>query len=270
MTHKGLLCLLALAGLAACSSPPPPRPPAALEQMAASDKAAWRAARDGDWAAARSLFEQARRLHQAQDDVAGVATATINLSTAQHHLGNDEEALRLLNIVLADAAMPYPAPLRANAAFRKAVIMADRGQEREANAALDASQQLCGSCQLAAGISNLRARLALAKGDYAAALKLAKSAADAAGGEKEELANARRHSAFAEAALGQNEEALAHYQAALELDKQMGISARIAEDLEGAAKALERLGRRNEAASYAHRAAAVRDMVRGRLGKPAP
>ncbi len=272
MARIGLLCCL-LAGLAACSSPPPPRPPAAFEQIDATDRAAWRAARDGDWLAARNLFEQSRRLHQAQDDMAGTAMATINLSTAQHQLGNDEQALRLLDAILADHLMPYPAQLRGHAAFRKSVILADRGQEREASAALDAAQALCtGSCDLAAGIANLRARLALMHKDYPGALTLAKRAADAAGNEKDELANARRCAAAAEAAMGQNEQALADYQAALELDRQTGASSHIAEDLEGAAKVLGALKRTDEAAAYAHRAAAVRDAIAARTAstRPAP
>lgn len=252
-------CLyLVLAGMAACSSPPPPRPPAPLEQMNAVDKAASRAARDGDWPAARTLFEQSRRLHQAQDDVAGSAMATINLASVYHHLGKNDTALQLLDGIVSDTTLPYPVQLRSVAAFRKAVILADGGQWNASAAAVDDAVQNCPKpCELTAGISNLRARLALAKNDYASALPLAKAAADAAGGDKSELANARRYAGDSELGLQHHEPALEHYLAALELDKQLGLSERIAEDLDGAAKALARLGRREEAESYARRAVAV-------------
>jgi tetratricopeptide (TPR) repeat protein len=252
------LCLL-LAGMAACSSSPPPRPPAPVEQMNAVDKAASRAARDGDWLAARTLFEQSRRLHQAQDDMAGSATATINLASVYHHLGKNDIALQLLDSIASEPSLPYPAQLRSVAAFRKSVILADDGQQSAAAAALDDAVQGCPkSCDFMAGVNNLRARLALAKKDHASALTLAKAAADAAGGDKSELANARRYAGDAEIGLQHNEPALEHYLAALELDKQMGLSERIAEDLDGAAKALARLGRKDEAEAYARRAAVVR------------
>ncbi len=270
MTRNGVLCLL-VAGVAACSSPPPPRPPAVLERVSSTDKAAWRAARDGDWAAARALFDESRRLHQAQDDIAGTGGAIINLATADHRLGNDGQALGLLDGVMRSTEIAYPAALRADAGFRKAVILADVGKGSDAAAALDGAEVLCAKpCALTAGINNLRARLALSTENYAAALKFAQNAGDAARDDKPELANARRYAAAAELALGQNAQAQAHYQAALELDKQLGASGRIAEDLEGAAKALERQGHKEEAASYNRRAAAVRDALHGKPAQGPP
>ncbi len=263
---------LLLAGMvASCSSPPPPRPPAPLEQMNAVDKAASRAARDGDWLAARTLFEQSRRLHQAQDDVAGSAAATISLASVYHRLGKNDTALQLLDGIVSDTSLPYPAQLRSVAAFRKSVILADDGQQSAAAAALEDAVQNCSrSCELMAGIANLRARLALAKKDYASALAMAKEAADAAAGDKSELANARRYAGDAEIGLQHNERALENYLAALELDKQLGLSGRIAEDLDGAAKALDRLGRKQEAETYARRAAAVHAVLPKSNTDPAP
>lgn len=63
--------------------------------------------------------------------------------------------------------------------------------------------------------------------------------------------------ATAEIALGQHEAALAHYQAALKLDKELALSARIAEDLKGVAHGLEQLGRKPEGDVLARRAEAV-------------
>lgn len=258
LMRAGLPCLL-LAALASCSSAPPPRPPAVLEQANNADRQARRAMRDGDLAVARNLFEQSLRLNQSLDNLPGVAVSAINLAVVYHGLKNDDKALQLLDGVLGDSLIPYPAELRAAAAFRKAVILVDGGRP-EAPAAVDAAAQLCtGSCEFTAGVYNLRARMALGKKEYAVAVNFAKQAADAAGDHKEELANAKRHAAVAEAALGQHNLALEHSLAALELDKQMGMAGRIAEDLDGAAKALAQLGRKDEAAAYARRAAAARD-----------
>ncbi len=215
--------------------------------------------RDGDFNAARALFEQELRLQRSLDNLPGIAMASINLSTAQHRLGNDDEALRLLDDIAGDALVPYPAEFRATANFRKAVILFDAGKPEVAAAALDAVMRGCGrSCNLKAGVFNLRARMALARKDYAAVLDHAGAAADAAGDQPEELANAKRLTATAEAAQGQHSRALEHYLAALELDKQQGRAGRIADDLEGAAAAATQLGRKDEAAGYARRAAAAR------------
>jgi tetratricopeptide (TPR) repeat protein len=255
-----LLCL-PLALLTACGSPAPPRPPAAVENAISADKEARRALRDGDLPVARNLFEQSLRLQQSLDNLPGVASAAISLAAVYHRMNDDAKALALLDGILKDQLVPYPAELRAMASFRKAVILVD-GNSKEAAAAVEAAAQLCvKSCEFVAGLNNLRARLALGSKDYATAAIFAMAAADAAGDNKEELANARRHAAAARAALGQTGPALEHYLAALELDKQLGLPRRIAEDLDGVAKMLDKLGRKDEAASYARRAAAAQAVI---------
>lgn len=254
-----LIGLLAVLLLAACGSAPQ-RPPVALELAQTADKSARRALREGDLARAQELFARSLALQQSLDNLPGVATALINLATVSHRLDDDAAALRLLDRILVDGS-PYPAELRAAAAFRKAVIFADIGRPVEAESALALAAKECAQpCTLRPGMDNLRARLALLKGNPAAALELAKQAM--AGAEKEELANARRISAAAETALGRHDGALAHYQAALALDKEQGLSARIAEDLNGIAQALWQLGRKEEAEGYTRRAAAVIEAVR--------
>jgi len=266
MLKRVLLVCLPLALLAACSSPAPPRPPAVLESANNADQQARRALRDGDFPVARNLFEQSLRLQQSLDNLPGIASAAINLAAVYHAMNNDDVALSLLDGILADRLAPYPADLRAVAAFRKAVILVD-GKNKDAPAAVEAAAQLCASsCEFKAGLYNLRARMALGSQDYAAAASQAKLAADASGDDKEELANARRHSGAASFALGQPGPALEHYLAALELDKQLGAPRRIAEDLRGASVALDRLGRKDEAASYARRAAAAHDAIQPGAG----
>jgi len=251
--------ILCAALLAACGSAPPPRLPVTLERANTAEREARRALRDGDWPAARNLFEQSLRLHQSVDNLPGVAASAISLATVYHRMKNDDMALRLLDGLLKDKIAPYPAELRATAAFSKAVIMVDGAHKEAAQAVEFAAQNCGGSCGFAAGLDNLRARLALAGKDWAAAEGFAKAAADAAGENREELANARRNSAAADAALARHRAALEHYLSALELDKQLGLGARVAEDLDGAAGALKQLGRKEEAASYARRAAAAHD-----------
>jgi tetratricopeptide (TPR) repeat protein len=262
--RRTLLLSLPLLLLSACGSTAPPRPPAAVERAASADREAKRALRDGDLAVARNLFEQSLRLQQSLDNLPGIAVASINLASVYHRMNNDEMALRLLNGIVLEKVTSYPADARADAAFRKAVILVDAAS-KDAPAAVEAAAQLCtSSCANGAGLYNLRARMALAGKDYVLAAGYAKSAADVSGDNKEEFANARRNSAAAERAQGQHAQALEHYLAALEVDKQLGLARRIAEDLDGTSNALEKLGRKDEAASYARRAAAAHDAIRAR------
>lgn len=212
---------------------------------------------EGDLTLARNLFEQSLRMQQSLDNLAGVAASSISLAVVYHGLKNDDMALRLLDAIAGDKLVPYPAELRRVAAFRKAVILVDGGAQGSA-VAVDAAAALCGrSCGLSAGLDNLRARMALQNKQYADALGFAKAAEGEAGGDKQELSNAWRNAAAAEAGAGRHAQALDRYLAALALDKQLGAPKHIASDLDGVALELKRMGRSDESASYARRAAAA-------------
>lgn len=253
---KFLLVLL-LAALAACGSAPS-RQPFALEQAKKAEQAAHRALHDGDLKRAQELFRQSMLIQQSLDNLAASAMAAINLSSVSHRLMEDNAALELLDHVLTGSPAQIPSELRAVAAFRKGIILADAGKSAEAESALQLAVLACNKeCAYTAGMNNLRARLALSRGDYEAARSTAMSVIQS-GAENEELANALRIAAAAEAAMGKTEEALAHYQAALLLDKALALSTRIAEDLAGIGLAFEKLGNKSEADAFAHREEAVK------------
>lgn len=266
------LAVVLLLALSACGSAPP-RQPMAVEQAQKVENEAHRALRDGDLPRARELFRQTLLLQQSLDNIPASAMAAINLASVLHKLGDSAAATGLLESVLADHSGQIPSELLAAAAFRKGVMLADRGNITEAESALQIADQHCNrQCAFVPGMNNLRARLLLDKGDFAPALAYA-AAVISAGAENEELANARRIAAAAETALGRDEAALAHYLAALELDKQLAFSARIAEDLRGVARVLKKLGREAEAELYAHRADAVvaaSRILSGKDGKKLP
>ena len=252
---------LLLGFITACGSAPP-RQPLAIEQANKADHEAHRALRDGDLLRARELFRKTMLMQQALDNQPASAMAAINLSSVSHKLADDENALGLLDAILADTTARIPSELRAAAAFRKGIILADKGKTAAAEAALQQANQECNrQCTFTAGMKNLGARLALEKGEFALALTEAKGVISS-NAEKEELANAQRIAATAESALQQYESALARYQLALELDKELGLSSRIAEDLKGIASVLEKLGRKPEAEIYARRAEAVASAAR--------
>lgn len=261
MIKRSLLLALVSMSLAACGSAPP-RQPAAIEQAGKAELAAHRALRDGDLPRAGEMFRLAMLRQQALENLPAYAQAGINLASVQHRLGQDEAALALLHELLANRSGLMPRDLQTTAAFRKAVILADQEKYTDAGAALQNADQLCANaCSLRAGINNLQARLALQAGDDLAALARAKQVI-AAGPDKEELANALRIAGKVENKLQQHNEALTHYSSALELDKELAFSLRIAEDLQGIAVALQGLGRNDEAATFAKRAEAVSTAAR--------
>lgn len=264
------LLLLMLTGLlAACGTAPAPRQPPAIEQARAADKDGRKSLRDGELLRAQQDFNKALQLQQSLDDTAGAATTLINLATVAHQLHDDQGALEWLDRILLEKEGIYPPDSQLTAAFRKAVIQADLGRSGDAESSLQFAENLCErKCALNSGIDTLRARLLLLNGDAKGALDLAMTVSRQSEAGKEEQANALRVSAAAEEKLARPESALQHFQEALELDKALGLGARIGEDLSGMARASARLGRDREAAEYARRAYLVNESRRPESGAP--
>ncbi len=255
------LFIFLLAGmLAACGSAPVPPLPQALVQAQAADKDARRALRNGELLHAQHDFAKTLALQQSLDDEAGAATSLINLATVTHQLHDDEAALTWLDKILQEKALIYPPESILTAAFRKAVILTNLGRLGEADSALQLSEKLCEKkCTLRFSIVVLHARILLLKDHAEDALALAETVSVETEAGKEEQANALRVIAAGEEKLARYASALQHYQITLDMDKSSGLSTRIAEDLNGMARVLIRLGRDLEAASYAQRAVLVNE-----------
>jgi tetratricopeptide (TPR) repeat protein len=251
--------------LAACSTPQSV-PPLAVEQARQTELEAHRAMLNGELSRARELFTQALLLQRSVDNLSGEAMETINLATVLHKLGDDQAAINQLDQILGQGTMAYSREWRTTAAFRKAVILADGSDGKQTGAIESVLQRVESECDqpcvYTSGLFNLRARLALQRGDSSAVLQLTGATLELSGAGKEEIANAHRIAAAAEMAEGHFESALAHFNAALEIDKELGIRSRIAWDLSGASKALEQLGRKTESLDYGHRAAMVLEATR--------
>jgi tetratricopeptide (TPR) repeat protein len=260
---KCFLVLMLPGLLAACGSALVPRQPLAIEQARAADKDARKALRDGELLRAQHDFAKALELQQSLDDVAGAATTLINLATVTHQLHDDEGALTWLNKMLLEKKHIYPRDSQLAAAFRKAVILANLGRLSDAESTLQFAEKLCEKkCAQSFSIDVLHARLLLLNGDADGALALAQAVGKEGVAGKEEQANAMRVAAAAEEKLARSASALQHFQAALEMDKALGLSERIGEDLSGMARVSTRLGRDHEAAEYARRADLVKEARR--------
>jgi len=100
----------------------------------------------------------------------------------------------------------------------------------------------------------------LLKGDAEQAISLAQDASKGGSG-KEEQANALRVIASAEEKLDRAASALKNYQTALEIDKRLGLSERIGEDLSGMSRVSAKLGQSRQSAEYSRRATLVKDAI---------
>ncbi len=249
-------CLILLM-LVACGSPPP-RQPEALDRARKTEQAAYRAMREGDLPRARELFAQARTMQQALENIADASLDTINLATVLHKLGKDADALQALHAILTEANHLVTEDMKAAAAFRSAVILLDGNRLQEAADSITLANRYChNNCVLQPGLKNLQARIALQQEKPEEALALA-SQVIGNGSMPEEQANANRTAAMAALVLNKPALALQYYETALQLDKSLALSGRIAEDLEGSAAALQKLGKPELAAGFTQRAADVR------------
>jgi tetratricopeptide (TPR) repeat protein len=182
------------------------------------------------------------------------------LATVLHQLHDDEGALNWLDKILLEKALIYPVDSKAAAAFRKAVILTNQTRLSEAESSLVLAEKWCEQkCMFHYGIDGLHARLQLLKGDAQGALVLATALSKIEEAGKEEQANALRVAATAEEKLTRYDYALQLFQRALELDKTLGLGARVSEDLSGLARVTKLLGRDQEASVYLRRAELVNE-----------
>jgi len=258
------LALFFLAGLlSSCSSSPALHLPPALEQAHTTDSDARRAQHNGELSRAQLGFAKTLRLQQSLDDSASAATTMINLATVTHQLHDDGGALVWLDKILLEKTALYPTDAILAAGFRKAVILTNLARLSEAETSITIAEKLCkNTCPLRFSIVGLRGRLMLLNGNAQGAMEIAKSLIGNNEVGKEEQSNALRIIATAEEELARYPDALKHYQETLEIDKSLGLSGRIGEDLNGMARVAKKLGSDQEADIYARRAEIVTEALR--------
>lgn len=231
------LPMLLVAVLAACAGDPPPLVPPLRVSTENSHRAAISAARALRWENAIAAWKDALAGYQAMDDWTGQGRARLGLAQAYVR----DAKLTQAGEVLAGMAeqILYPSSLRAQAAYQQA-LLADAAR---AEVLLERSRQLCtADCKLAPQLDNLAARLALRRGDHVAAMQLASRALTNSGLVPAEQSHARRM--LAEIALSQNgaQQAKAHLDEALKIDRQLAEPAWLLDDYRLLARVAAALG----------------------------
>lgn len=246
------------AGLVACGSAPPTLNPVQQGAIATSQSAARLLAR-GDVAQARVQYERALAAAESVEDFALAGATLLNLALLHGRAGELAAGHARLDRILA-APQRYGAALQSQAATRKALLHLDAPDLGAALAWADQAQAACPApCELGAVLADLRAHVALQRGDLALAAQLATTAATLAAqaGQAAEQANALRLQGRARSQLGQTGEAAAALAAALAIDQRLGLPARVALDLMYAGENELRRDQRAAAREFYERALVV-------------
>ena len=229
-----------------CTTPPPVRVTNAAQSAASafSQRAAG-ALQRGDPTTALALYEQALAAADSVEDFETSGATLLNLALVQARLGRLQQAHQQVDRIL-QAPGRYAVTLQSQAATRKALLFLGAAELQSALTWVDRAQDTCPQpCALAAVWANVRAHVALERGDALAAVGYANQAATqaaragaGAGAEAEaealpqaEQANALRLLGRAQTRLGRHDAAAAALQQALDLDRALGLPERIALDL---------------------------------------
>ena len=236
------------------------------QQAAALNQRAARAFEQRDYPRAAALYEQALRLNTGVENTGGIAVNALSLARA-HQAGGDAAAAHyVLDGLLADGPLPLPPARRAEAQARKAQLYLDANDAARSLEWSDKALASCADCAALPAIQSLRGRAALAAADHGAALDWANRALAAIGtssesgpgsGKAGERANALRLAGEARLARGEHQAALAALEQALELDRGLGLPARIFLDLMALGRVQLAMGNRTAARDYFVRARGV-------------
>jgi len=258
LNRRFAACLVAL--ISACAAPLPERGSPAQARLGEAEARAAALARSGDYAGAARFYGEALRVATSLENADAIAANAINLSIVEQWLGRDAEARAALGAVLDEPRAGFSERRKTQAELRRAILEAASGNLGAAEVwAGEAERRCAASCEYAAAILNVRARVALDSGRNAEAGRLAQAAAERARGEtgRAEAANALRTLGRARIAAGDAGGALPPLGQALEIDRTLGDPRKILADLTELARAADAAGDAQAARSYKERGLAV-------------
>ena len=215
----------------------------------------------GRYPQALELYTQALQASRAVEDVDLTAIHLVNIAAVYRRLGQPEKALRTADEVLETTYVSYAPSRKAGAALVKALVYRDEGRFDTARDWTDKALRLCAvpDCRLQGRIYTLKGRIALLEGNAQAGLEAGLMGLKIGRDQKdsEQAAGALRLMADAKTALGVFTEAKGHYEEAFTLDRQLGLSRGMAQDLMGLGRLYLKQDRQGDALGYFRRALSV-------------
>lgn len=271
-----ILPFLALLFLASCGGrgAPPFRSETLTREIALSQKAE-KAFRRGRHDRAIELTLESLRLARKIENIDGTATGLINLAVLFRVVGEREKAFRAAAAVLETTDVDYGSARKAEAAYVTALLHLDTGNYREAGNWARRALAFCRDdrCASEGRALNLMGRVAFLQGDYEGALDHTSAAlrANRSQTARREIANSLRILGESNVALTRHETARPLLEEALFIDKDLGLSSKIARDLESLGDLEKGAGREESAERYYRRSRAVRGEATDReLWRDAP
>ncbi|HEB02567.1 MAG TPA: tetratricopeptide repeat protein [Nitrospirae bacterium] len=258
MNSKAVLIIAASFLILACGGGPSTTPVASptMKRSNNHNVNAQAAYERGDMALAMKLSTEALRLSRSVEDTEGTAKNLLNIAAIYRVRQDRAAAHESLGELFDPAGVRYPDRLLARGGMIKALLYIDEGDLLKASEWADKAVLLCkGSrCEAMAGIYNLKGRVLLLRDNVPGAQEYAQRGHRAGGVKSAESANSLRLLGDSSLALKDYERAESLYQDALEMDKSLGLSSKIALDLKGMAEASIGQGRVEKARQYLLRA----------------
>jgi len=248
--------------LAACGHMPETRSPRLLQAIEFNQQGE-KAFRYGEYQSAIDNFQESLRLNESVENLDGIAINRINLAKSYQELENFAEAQRHVDSVLQENVLRFSDVYLAAAATQKSILSLSRNEVDEATRWIDKAVDMCGKCSLQGVMFNVRGSIALRRNDAAMAAHWGELALKE---NKErspmEYANSLRLLARAKLSGNAAAGALPLLEQALLLDKQLGTSEKIAQDMNVMADVYLSLGEQDKAHEYSERAKRVAGKIR--------
>ncbi len=226
--------------------------------------------RSGNFAGAARYYGEALRLAQSIEDIEGIAANAINLSIVYQRIGKHAEARASLAPLLDQGKLTFPPWRLAQAALRRAILDLEEGRHASATDWIERAASWCSGrdCALSGAIQNVKAQLALAAGNADAAAASARAAlvASRGSGDRAESANALRLLGITAVRAGDAAAALAFFDQALAIDRELAVPRKIYLDLIGLGRARALSGEHSAARAFYERALTVSEADRDTQG----
>lgn len=259
-----LLCYLSLVTLSGCGAKHPTLLDAHLSAVKLNQKAE-SSFKNGDYENALRLYNEALKINRSIENIDGIAINIINMAATYRKLGDRDNAHKQIDEILNISPIAYNPMHLSEAGFLKAMLYFDEKNYDKALEWTDRALSFCQSsqCSNIGKVYNLKGRIYLEKGNVALAISYGNKGLESnkSDGHKTEMANSLRLIADAKIMGSEYEDARKFYEDALSIDKTLGLSRKIAQDLMGMGNTYFKQGNKKSALDYFKRAISVSEGI---------
>lgn len=226
--------------------------------------------KNSDYENALRLYNEALKINRSIENIDGIAINIINIAATYRKLGDKDNAHKQIDEILNASPIAYNPLHLSEAAFLKALLYFDEKNYDKALEWTDRALSFCQGlqCNNIGKVYNLKGRAYLKKGDIASAISYGYKGLELnrSHENKQEEANSLRILAETRLINGEYAEAKKLYEDALAIDKALGLSRKIAQDLMGIGNTYFKQGNKKDALQYFKRALSVSESAGDKQG----